>query len=212
MTLLTGTSAAAGATASATAAAAATASATATAPAGVGQEVSVQEAVRVLAPYVRRAADGTFALDAPAALVAQLPAGSYASVLGSLSGVNALVRSGVLVPDSAGRLVPAGGIVQPRSGSDGFNCYWWGCELDIDSVTTSRVEGLLNAGAGAAAIGAALQAAGVITAGSALATAIVSGVLWMGAGVIQACANENGVSLYWAGIPGGPGMPWCTGQ
>jgi hypothetical protein len=84
--------------------------------------------------------------------------------------------------------------------------HWWGVELRMSNLTVTRISNLLNAGAGAAAIAAALAAGGVISSPGAVPSAIVSGVLWFGSGALSVCNwNGRGISLNVTYT----GQTWC---
>ncbi len=82
--------------------------------------------------------------------------------------------------------------------------YWWGVGVQISHATTQKIIKVLNAGGGAAGVAAALQAAGVITAGSAIATGIAAAALVMGSVALDLCDwNDRGIILgvLWNGLP-----------
>ncbi|OPH58925.1 hypothetical protein BC351_21525 [Paenibacillus ferrarius] len=83
----------------------------------------------------------------------------------------------------------------------GFYQYWWGWQLSLSEYATAVLVNGLNAGAGTAAVAAALQAAGIITVGSALITGIVSAVLWFGSSAIGLADSIGGFKgVYFRGL------------
>src|SRR5690349_22235380 len=169
----------------------------------------VYRAVHLLDPYVQRQADGTFTVNAPKSIVDAIPAGVYQTVMASTRKVNSLIKSGELAstPSKDVYVTGKGAAYGIQSGNH-FQSHWWGIELDLDSNMTNRVEGLMNAGAGGAALVAVLAAEGVISSPGAFPSGAASAIMWMGAGVVQACSNSNGVQFYmtWNGAP------WCGGN
>lgn len=173
-----------------------------------GTSGELAAAVRLLTPSVSRRADGTFAVHAPARVVAEVGAERFASIDGSVRRVNAMIASGELVSDAGlgVHLADAGALA--RGGVNQLSFHWWGVELDLDSYWTNKLIGAINVGAGASAVAAVLAGAGVISSPAAIPAGVASGILWMGAGAIQFCSNENGVELYLTYN----GIPWCGGQ
>ncbi len=166
------------------------------------------EAVRLVAPHVTRDEDGTFVVHASPALAAEVGAHRLASIEASVRRVNAMITSGELVSDTGLGVRLADGGASLRGGVNKLSFHWWGIELDLSSYWTNKLIGALNAGAGASAIAGVLAAAGVISSAAAIPAGVASGILVIGAGVIQVCSNSNGVSLYLTYT----GLPWCGGQ
>jgi hypothetical protein len=165
-------------------------------------------AVRVLAPHVSRRADGTFAMNAPAAAVAEVGPDMFASIGTSVGRVNAMITRGELTSDADLGVHLADADALARGGVNKLSFHWWGIEVDLDSYWTNKLVSAINAGAGTAAVAAVLAGAGVISSPGAVPAGVASGILWVGASVIQFCANENGVELYLTYN----GVPWCGGQ
>src|SRR5205085_373316 len=87
---------------------------------------------------------------------------------------------------------------QSLNGSTGVVWNWWGVQIYLDEGWTQKLEGLLNVGAGGAALCAAFAWA---------PCAFISAALWMDAGEIQFFDNGSGVVLNFSWI----GM-WVDGQ
>lgn len=83
----------------------------------------------------------------------------------------------------------------------GLYFYWWGWQLSLSEYATQVLINGLNTGAAATAVAAALQAAGIISAGSGAITAIVSAVLWLGSAAIGLADSMGGFKgVYFRGL------------
>lgn len=173
---------------------------------------NVKEAVEFLDPFVARAEDGTFIVNAPQGVLEKIHPSILAGIFATSRQVNALIREGKLISVPPHEIQFADKTIQTfAGGSSGFNIYWWGYELDLSERLTQKVEGVLAIGGGVGAILAALEAEGIITIPPAILTGILAGILGIGAGALVICNNGNGVKLYWVSLAG-HGVPWCSAQ
>lgn len=186
-------------------------SGTVSAPVAGAAAGPLEQAVGELEPYVSRSeADGTFVLDAPRELLAEIEPEIHQSILDGMELINGLIRSGALVSTPDLRAVPAGsdasgGVSPTHHGVNSLDCGWVNCTLKLDRANTSNVIALLAIGAGAAALTSAIcamLAAGTCTPVAAAAAAILT----IGGGVLELCANSHGVWVRY-----GLGS-WCGGQ
>lgn len=90
----------------------------------------------------------------------------------------------------------------------GLSTHWWGVSMWLDSYATNKLLNLLWAGAGVGTIVAALEALGVVSAPAGAVSALVAGIIAVGAAAIGFCSNSRGVVIdkAWAG------PPWCHGR
>lgn len=176
-------------------------------PAGVTTAASLQAqaeafvgaAIR-LEPSVVRAKDGTLSLRTTAAK-AGVGQQAFNQVAASLRVVNSGVRSGEL-QTTADLQVQQTGL---RLLHNGVIYRWWGMEVHFNAVTTNRIIGAMNAGAGIVSLIAIVT---VALGGSGLAAGIVAALLAIGAGVLQICANSSGVKINKPYV----GPVWCSGH
>lgn len=75
--------------------------------------------------------------------------------------------------------------------------HWWGVKIHFNKGAVQKIAEMLNAGAGAAAVLSALEAAGVISAPKAVVTALVSALLWLGGANLSFMDWCNGVDFCW---------------
>jgi hypothetical protein len=101
------------------------------------------------------------------------------------------------------------GAAYPVVGDPKFSKSWWGWTVKLNASEFSKVQGAVNAGAGAAAVAAAVcgtSTAGLCAPGSAVLAAL-SGFLWVSISVVQLCANSKGVDIHGSWVGG----IWCSG-
>ncbi|KQO18202.1 hypothetical protein [Paenibacillus sp. Leaf72] len=83
----------------------------------------------------------------------------------------------------------------------GLYFYWWGWELSLSEYATQVLINGLNTGAASAAVASALQAAGIITAGTAAVTGIIAAVVWFGGAAIGLADSLGGnKGIYFRGL------------
>ncbi len=137
----------------------------------------MQEAVKILEPYVVRSKDGTFelAVEDPTALGVRPEV--YQNLLSSVAVTNDLVRQGALTTDEdlnvyiAGEEnkgsatlceqpenAPSGNTPASCPGSNYVRVHWWGVEVGLDHCATNNLIYLLAAGATVSTIAALLSA------------------------------------------------------
>lgn len=154
------------------------------------------KAVARLDPYVVRAADGTFVVDAPDAVVTAIPAEDYSAVLASLDRTNADVRDGALVTDVDGSVHAAQQPVAPAANPNSIVWNWWGAQIHLDAETSHIIIDAIRAAVGVAGILAILVNAGVISAAAGVALSIVSAILMVVATALTACNTPDGLDLF----------------
>ena len=162
-------------------------------------EAYVDAAIK-LEPHLVRANDGTLSMKTTAA-EAGVDRRAYNQVAASLRHLNRAVRGGELVTSGDLQVQPAGPVIM----HNGVIYRWWGMEVHFDAVTTNRIIGALNAGAGVATLISILT---IALGGSGVLPGIAAALLVIGGGVLQACANSDGVKV----MKPYAGPVWCTGH
>lgn len=155
-----------------------------------------------LAPSIARADDGTLELETTAA-DAGVNSDTFHQILASLDALNESVLRGELLTTEQLQITPA----NPSVLHNGVIYYWWGMEVHFTKATLDQIIGAMNAGAGVATIIAIVTAAlGGGVAG--IAPGVVAALFTIGSGVLQACANSNGVIVSRPYV----GPVWCGGH
>ncbi len=73
---------------------------------------------------------------------------------------------------------------------------WWGHQFQMNNSATNKLIKVINAGAGAAGVAAALSAAGVISSPGAIPAGIASAIGWFGGAALGLCNwNDRGVNI-----------------
>lgn len=168
-----------------------------------------------------RGTSSTTAVPVPAAMVAEARAAVDAITRfgGSPATFDAAAAMAAGVPRAIVEGIQAG--AQPQTiaavarcvGRNGIRYYssWWQGRVTVymlNSCNANAIAGLLTAGSGVAALVSVLIAAGIVTAPGAVATAIASAIMAVGAGAIIFCTrNGTGLEVHKAyyGV-------WCTNQ
>ena len=161
-------------------------------------EAFAAAAVRLERSIVR-AKDGTLSIQTTAAK-AGVNQEAFNQVAASVEVVNQAVRTREWRTTADLQVWPVA-----YNAHNGTIVRWWGIEVHLTAAAVSRIVGLLTAGAGLATIAAALT---IYLGGTGVIPGIAAGLLALGAGVLQACANGNGVKFYKPHV----GPPWCTGH
>lgn len=80
--------------------------------------------------------------------------------------------------------------------------YWWGMTIALNKDAAKLISDMLNAGASAAAVAAALMAIGIVTIGGTALTGLISGIMWMGSSTLTLMEKCNGVDICrtWNGL------------
>lgn len=178
----------------------------------MARSLELTEVARTLTPYVHRDVDGTFQLDAPVDVTSKLPSDAYAQIIKFVDLNNSDIRTGKLIstPSLTVEIPSKSGAFQPLGGRNDIETYWWGVAFYVDATVSARIQGALNIGAGTAAL-VSIIAAVLGIAPAAVPAGIISALLWIGAGVLALCTNENGAIIYDRVID--PILPFsCTGQ
>jgi hypothetical protein len=161
------------------------------------QQAAQEQAIRLLQPYVLRAADGTLSLAPPAPVAARVGAGELGYAQSGLELLNSLVRAGELQTTSDLRVFdPRKTSLDVQGGWTGVVWYWWGVQAYLDEYVTQKIEALLSLGAGLSALCAAIATwlGGIpIT----IACGIAGALLAIGSALIQFIDNGNGIVLSW---------------
>jgi hypothetical protein len=181
----------------------------------------VRAAVRLLQPYVHRTPRGTFAVNAPKRVLDRIPAGVYAQLARSSGLVNRDIAAGRLLSLADGRIVlPAVELdraavstaavstaaVAAGPGTSSVTVQWWGVIFHLDHDAAAQLIGSLSGAATVTSILTVLVGAGVISSAAAIPLSIISGVLALVSGALQACQSPSGmdVSITWLVFG------WCT--
>ena len=80
--------------------------------------------------------------------------------------------------------------------------YWWGMTIALNKDAVKLISDMLNAGAAAAGVAAALQALGIVSIGAAALTSLISCIMWLGSSMHTLMEKCNGVDICrtWNGL------------
>lgn len=166
-------------------------------------------------------ADGSIAVSAPVAVETPRPG----EVIATTTKVETAAVAKIATPwavDAKGHMVqtsyavtgntvrqlvhPDTSAVYPLTVDPKITTQWWGWQIELSNKQTNKLVKAITVAAGVVGLAAALQAAGIVTAGSGAVTGVAAGLLAIGAAAIDLCNwNDKGVYINVTRV----GVGWC---
>lgn len=159
------------------------------------------EAVVKLEPSIVRQSNGTLRLSTTAA-ESGISQDAYDQVAASIRALNQAVVRGELETTADLHVWPAGMSLM----HNGVIHRWWGTEVHFSRGVTNTIIGVLASGG--TTVQQVVRVIAPYLPTAALALLIAGALMTLGAVVVAACANNNGVRIFIPRV----GLPWCNGH